>query len=1371
MRRSMTFIFFALFILQGRWVFSFDLSHVLEKGWFLQDKNDDGFIDFIDCKIIIPENPSLEIVRSASEIAFRLSFESEGVNPPVVFTEREMGKRINFRNLILLGDSFIHRKFLQSSGKSYSVPENQGVIEVIESKEGFILSVRGSDDEAIFYAVKNFFSRFPYTWEIYGRKTGITFESIRKDIKNFFGEGEAELEEIRFKKAVYENKDSVRRRERSGKELEFYEADDGEIKFLEIEVFFKNSGALEKGFSLVSKLIESHKRGERTKILNYPGIFRLGLNLIFSHQKKEIIIDRIGFPERMLSRKLSPELVKQKPRPRAKEMSFSNLFTREGLIKEEEKGVEKLDSKIVLTRLDYSPSVPEIALRLGVESTGISMPITILDEEIKNFDEIDFNPIIVGEKNRLTQYLIKSGKLKIPELKKDEGYIAIVPKAFNDFTAIVFTGNLKNSSLYFAKNLPFLWLEGKEGVEIFKIEDDINSFFKLKNIEGQLSLTSKHIRDFVTKNPIKNMESLKIEVFLDGMVSRPEKLFDDLFKGNNVEINFFSRKEGKKVFEIDREIPYEVDEFWKIWREEAIERLKPGKKIKIDIRLSEPLEIRESIKEKVLEELEGRGFKKDDISLRVLCSYKQGFSWIVDDVIPNLKGKEIKSIKLTFPYRKINITPSKFQEEPTRWLSELYPVDEIISKELNLPLESIIFEREDMEEPVYKITVYGNEGIIFEDTFSPFVAKRYYLDKFPSWGEVTITHGGVLIEEDGKEIFRRVIKSDLHQFWDFYQKEVLEKLHEHIMKKTGGKPTIDKQPFFHTLKVELFASEPDYRLGIDEEMITSLESIHDEIYFDTLDFLEGTLYKEKLILDEKEIQKRFNAPGKIMPVIHPSVPGKPAKVKVVLTDYPASKPKIHFKWKDLKGIEKEEEIVLQPLSVEICKARGIKLKDNGVSSLGIHLKFSREENAVAFEMIESLKDIREKGFLRDFCAWNHLEEISLNFQFESFYSSNSFRIFAPEKKKHGDFINNLVKFDHVTSPEEVSEISDILGTLPGVYTYKFWKSYEGRDIPVIEITLPSPSQVISRNKLILRKPTILFTGRQHGNEVSSTSYLLKLAELLATDGKWKEYLKKVNVVIHPMENPDGAALAHELQKITPYFCLHAGRYTSLGADVSTQIRNPETVLTEALFRNFLYDRWKPDIYLNLHGYPSHEWVQQFSGYTPYLFRQYWIPRGWYAFITHLEHPGYPFHSEASRALMEYIDREINSIGEIYINKNQYQRYIRWAERWQPHIHFLEIHGETNLYFDRKSSRASKPSARRDLTFWEAVTEAMDETAQNGWLNFVSLQGLSFVKAHLDFLRDSEVILYREEEEENPGKISITTARVRPVRWKEKMEKE
>ena len=48
--------------------------------------------------------------------------------------------------------------------------------------------------------------------------------------------------------------------------------------------------------------------------------------------------------------------------------------------------------------------------------------------------------------------------------------------------------------------------------------------------------------------------------------------------------------------------------------------------------------------------------------------------------------------------------------------------------------------------------------------------------------------------------------------------------------------------------------------------------------------------------------------------------------------------------------------------------------------------------------------------------------------------------------------------------------------------------------------------------------------------------MLRLAELLLTDPSYREKLNKVNVVIHPITNPDGAQLAYDLQKDNPTTC-------------------------------------------------------------------------------------------------------------------------------------------------------------------------------------------------------------------------------------------
>jgi hypothetical protein len=232
-----------------------------------------------------------------------------------------------------------------------------------------------------------------------------------------------------------------------------------------------------------------------------------------------------------------------------------------------------------------------------------------------------------------------------------------------------------------------------------------------------------------------------------------------------------------------------------------------------------------------------------------------------------------------------------------------------------------------------------------------------------------------------------------------------------------------------------------------------------------------------------------------------------------------------------------------------------------------------------------------------------------------------------------------------------------------------------------------------------------------------------------------------------MENPDGAALAYDLQKLTPFHSLHAGRYSAMGMDVGSMVGTSRPLLPEASVRRNLYAKWAPDIYLNLHGYPSHEWVQQFSNYSPYLFREYWIPKGWFAYYRALTLPIYGVFKEAGDDLKAFIINEMQADPKIKdSNRKFYDRYNRWATRWQPHADMLELYDGLNLYAKRRSSTESRLSPRTQTTFVEETPELMDETARGAWLDFLSMQGITYLRAHLKFLSQAKYETVRVEEE-------------------------
>lgn len=203
-------------------------------------------------------------------------------------------------------------------------------------------------------------------------------------------------------------------------------------------------------------------------------------------------------------------------------------------------------------------------------------------------------------------------------------------------------------------------------------------------------------------------------------------------------------------------------------------------------------------------------------------------------------------------------------------------------------------------------------------------------------------------------------------------------------------------------------------------------------------------------------------------------------------------------------------------------------------------------------------------------------------------------------------------------------------------------SYQGRPVSVMELRLPMEAELVSQAKLNVWKPVLSIVGRQHANEVSSTSHILRLAELLATDPRYQHYLRKTNVVIQPVVNPDGAALAYELQKLTPRHCLHAGRYSALGPDVSAGLASDEnTLVTQAIVLRDVARRWVADVSLNPHRYPSHEWVHQFANYNPRGFRSYWVPRGWWTNARAVEDPRLKSSGDVVDAMVQYISTEVS----------------------------------------------------------------------------------------------------------------------------------
>jgi hypothetical protein len=153
---------------------------------------------------------------------------------------------------------------------------------------------------------------------------------------------------------------------------------------------------------------------------------------------------------------------------------------------------------------------------------------------------------------------------------------------------------------------------------------------------------------------------------------------------------------------------------------------------------------------------------------------------------------------------------------------------------------------------------------------------------------------------------------------------------------------------------------------------------------------------------------------------------------------------------------------------------------------------------------------------------------------------------------------------------------------------------------------------LSRARACAWRPTLLVSARQHANEATSTQAVLGWLEDWLRD---ETLHRRANLVLHPLENPDGARLHAACCALAPNHMHHAARYTAFGADLQANPRVRGEVVAESLMRHDVALRWRPVAHLNDHGYPAHAWIRSLSGFVPRGFGDWSLPMGHLTILT------------------------------------------------------------------------------------------------------------------------------------------------------------
>lgn len=1376
-----------------------DVRDVFRTGYILEDRNGDQVVDFVNVRILLPATPGEAHVTAAANLAARLGYETSAMNLGLTEMGRSRSSRFDVP-VILIGEG--------AGGTEETLPDptarlapGQGAISFLPEGERFTrggVRITGYDATGLIAAADYASGRYPSVWGI----EGDSYSDVAERITTFLEQRDVQVDQLILDRIVVDaTRLGVTRLVAT-------------ISVPDSTSFARAEAALKPPDS-VSAAADTSSDGAPPDSASEGGgedQGRLDWSDLEFADLHRIDVALAG-PDATRTLRLLPAEPSETvagadfSAPTVSDFTLSELYTTRGLFSDtnEDLVADRVDAYISLHGADAPSGPVGLAARIGLESAGIRLPLVRTAGQDDYPETLGF-PILYGIGHYQTERLRDEGRLHIADGEPSEGFIEIVPEAFDDEHALVISGSdasgLSAVSDYASRGLPYLWDHGKGEYRLEDVENEARRFLQGRGAAGQLSLAIQKLRTWLDR--LDAVASIAIEISAermpDGFDQFARDLVEERFPDAEASVETYATGfgVGDTIFQQDMDLPWEVDTFRDAFANEVLPRIAPGSEGRIEVRVSEPPEIRRALEAEIVSDLVAQGGHPNDFDVVVLSAYKQGFSWLNDVVLPRLRSVAIGSIEIAYHTLKES-EEVRWQRvaSPTRWLQELYPIDAVLARELGIPESAITFTPRVNDDPTYTVTVRGDGGeILLEDSFTPKYVVRPFFDLFPEYEQVRVTTGWVTVEVDGQDVLDRRIKTDPEAFWDILQTETYRGIVDYVMDIQQGRPSSANAPYYDEFRIDLRMSEPNYRIGIDEEVISSLEALHEDLYFETL-----TLFN---LIGGRYGAGPMNYGGRILPYIDPNGAGRPGHAAISFTGKARAIPELEMTVQRADSEPETQRYRLSSLPVNPPKLRGVAVRagDEGLSRMLFEAVVSdstdryeefrsrgSEENIdrsflsveMLSGMVDALRDLHQEGMIEEALSFDRVGELAFRFTLED---STAFTRMAtlPRSQRPASTDNpvlldegfryegqRMVQWDSPIPPSENDDILAKLNTFPGVDVYYMTESFLGQSVYAADFLPPGDGEFVSQAKLNALKPTLLLSGRQHANEVSSTSHILRLGELLATDSAYADLLKKVNVVLHPITNTDGARLAVEMQEVNPDFMLHAGYLGALGVDVAAGQNSDDPIYPESKVRPRLWETWLPDIYINMHGYPTHEWVQYFAGYSAWVRsrngsqRDWWSPRGWFIpSFNWVDDDEYEDITTAQFAILDSVAVSITGEPAVEeMNQRLYARYRKYGaqdvENFREYFHNGML---VSLALKGQEVSGDGPTNPR-IMYFATTTEAPDETARGEWLQLVASAGLAHSSALLRYLASGENRIERDSSE-HAGFVTRSVFRKKPV---------
>src|SRR4051794_7522731 len=167
-----------------------------------------------------------------------------------------------------------------------------------------------------------------------------------------------------------------------------------------------------------------------------------------------------------------------------------------------------------------------LAARLGYETTALSLPLVVRDDDVADATSIAV-PILVGRSNRFVQRLVDAKTIDVAALKAGQGLIAAVASPLGGGDGLVVVGGddegTLNAGIELAARLPRVW--GMNGITLPAVEEQATRYLRGHGVNA----SGAGVMSMIVDSDKRGIARVAMRVSVaDADAPRTAKLFEDL---------------------------------------------------------------------------------------------------------------------------------------------------------------------------------------------------------------------------------------------------------------------------------------------------------------------------------------------------------------------------------------------------------------------------------------------------------------------------------------------------------------------------------------------------------------------------------------------------------------------------------------------------------------------------------------------------------------------------------------------------------------------------------------------------------------------------------------------------------------------------